>query len=80
MKLKWHLLTAALLVVLGLVIWGQVLDGSVTFNAGFPINSSTKIHVAVDILGWGALIGFVALLAGIGLMLAAIARAFLRSV
>ena len=49
-------------------------------NTGLPINSSTKIHIAVDITGWGAIVGSVALLAGTGLMLAAIARAFLRPV
>jgi hypothetical protein len=78
MKFKWHLLTAALLIVLGLVIWAQVLHGSVSANTGLPINSSTKIHIAVDITGWGAIVGSVALPAGTGLMLAAIARAFLR--
>ncbi len=73
MKFKWHLLLAALLVVLGFVIWGQVLNGSVTANAGIPVGSSTRIHITVDIPGGGAIAGAVALIAGSGLMLAAIA-------
>jgi hypothetical protein len=80
MKFKWHLLTAALLVVLGLAIWAQVLNGSVSANAGEPISSTTKIHICVDIPGWGAIIGSGALIAGSGLMLGAIARAFLHPV
>ena len=78
MSFKWHLLLAVLLLLLGFVIWGQVLNGSVTADASIPVNSSTKIHIAVDIPGWGAIIGAVALIVGIGLLFAAVARAFLH--
>lgn len=78
MKLKWHLLLSALLITLGLTIWAEVLNGSVSAWAGLPI-SNVKLHIAVDIVGTGAILGFVALIAGIVLLLAAIARAFLRS-
>ena len=77
MQFKWHLLIAALLVAAGLVIWSQVLNGSMTASAGIPI-SNFNIHIAVDIPGLGAIVGAVALIVGVVLMLAAIARAFLR--
>ena len=77
MKFKWHLLTAALLIVLGFIVWSQTLNGSVSANVGIPL-SGTKIHICVDIVGWGAIAGAAALVIGVGLMLAAIARSLLR--
>ena len=76
MKLKWHLLIAAFLIASGLIIWGQVLQGSITASTGIPIRN-INIHIFVDIPGIGALVGALALIAGSVLLISAVARAFL---
>lgn len=73
MPLKTIFVIALLLLVAGFGLWASGTKGNIGMNLAYPL-SAAALKISVTISGLWFLLGALALIVGIALMLAAIAR------